>query len=196
MVLEKGVISLVLLIPGWSKVRKTYGSFFKFIFVCLYAIIWSIFSPWKPVDIQCVCSSSLSQNISIEHYKCITNTLVYKAEQVKMWHPLADSVFQLQEVLLSYIANPQLELALVMLIVPFVVNVSLSGSGGVVWTLPVNNPSPALQSIMFWVVDSLTMRKYKTMKSLDDSVKKADSVPGGSSEESRVRTGLFCRFFF
>ncbi|XP_017267088.1 transmembrane protein 110, like [Kryptolebias marmoratus] len=92
MVLEKGVISLVLLIPGWSK---------------------------------------------------------------------------LQEVLLSYIANPQLELALVMLIVPFIVN-----------------------SIMFWVVDSLMMRKYKTMKSLDDScdssVKKADSLPGGSSEESQV----------
>lgn len=92
MVLEKGVISLVLLVPGWSK---------------------------------------------------------------------------LQEVLLSYIANPQLELVLVMLIVPFIVN-----------------------SIMFWVVDSLMMRKYKTMKSLDDSydssVKKADSLPWATSEESRV----------
>uniref|UniRef100_A0A1A8DPP2 Transmembrane protein 110, like n=1 Tax=Nothobranchius kadleci TaxID=1051664 RepID=A0A1A8DPP2_NOTKA len=92
MVLEKGVISLVLLIPGWSK---------------------------------------------------------------------------LQEVLLSYIANPQLELALVMLIVPFIVN-----------------------SIMFWVVDSLTMRKHKTMKSLDDSCDssggKDDSLLGGSSEESQV----------
>ncbi|XP_073337095.1 transmembrane protein 110, like [Pagrus major] len=92
MVLEKGVISLVLLVPGWSK---------------------------------------------------------------------------LQEVLLSYIANPQLELVLVMLIVPFIVN-----------------------SIMFWVVDSLMMRKYKTMKSLDDScdssVKKADSLPWANSEESRV----------
>ncbi|KAG8005508.1 Store-operated calcium entry regulator STIMATE, partial [Nibea albiflora] len=83
MVLEKGVISLVLLVPGWSK---------------------------------------------------------------------------LQEVLLSYIANPQLELVLVMLIVPFIVN-----------------------SIMFWVVDSLMMRKYKTMKSLedscDDAAKKADALP-------------------
>ncbi|KAK2882914.1 transmembrane protein 110, like [Channa argus] len=92
MVLEKGVVSLVLLIPGWSK---------------------------------------------------------------------------LQEVLLSYIANPQLELALVMLIVPFIVN-----------------------SIMFWVVDSLMMRKYKTMKSLDDScdssVKKADSLPWENNDESRV----------
>ncbi|XP_036978316.1 transmembrane protein 110, like [Acanthopagrus latus] len=92
MVLEKGVISLVLLVPGWSK---------------------------------------------------------------------------LQEVLLSYISNPQLELVLVMLIVPFIVN-----------------------SIMFWVVDSLMMRKYKTMKSLDDSydssVKKADSLPRANSEESRV----------
>lgn len=33
-------------------------------------------------------------------------------------------LLQLQEVLLSYIANPQLELALVILIVPFIVNVS------------------------------------------------------------------------
>lgn len=92
MVLEKGVISLVLLVPGWSK---------------------------------------------------------------------------LQEVLLGYIANPQLELVLVMLIVPFIVN-----------------------SIMFWVVDSLTMRKYKTMKSLDDScdssAKKADSLPWENGDESRV----------
>ncbi|KAK2859129.1 hypothetical protein Q5P01_003749 [Channa striata] len=92
MVLEKGVVSLVLLVPGWSK---------------------------------------------------------------------------LQEVLLSYIANPQLELALVMLIVPFIVN-----------------------SIMFWVVDSLMMRKYKTMKTLDDScdssVEKADSLPWENNEESRV----------
>ncbi|KAA8580367.1 hypothetical protein FQN60_005902, partial [Etheostoma spectabile] len=75
----------------------------------------------------------------------------------------------LQEVLLSYIANPQLELVLVMLIVPFI-------------------------SIMFWVVDSLMMRKYKTMKSLDDScdsaVKKADSLPWANSEESLVRLKL------
>ncbi|XP_027128217.1 transmembrane protein 110, like [Larimichthys crocea] len=92
MVLEKGVISLVLLVPGWSK---------------------------------------------------------------------------LQEVLLGYIANPQLELVLVMLIVPFIVN-----------------------SIMFWVVDSLMMRKFKTLKSLedscDDSATKADTPPWTNSEESRV----------
>ncbi|KAM4614770.1 transmembrane protein 110, like [Polymixia lowei] len=73
----------------------------------------------------------------------------------------------LQEVLLSYIANPQLELVLVMLIVPFIVN-----------------------SIMFWVVDSLMMRKYKTTKSLDDScdstVNKASSLPWVNSDESRV----------
>lgn len=35
-------------------------------------------------------------------------------------------LLQLQEVLLSYIANPQLELVLVMLIVPFIVNVSVT----------------------------------------------------------------------
>ncbi|XP_068162985.1 transmembrane protein 110, like [Antennarius striatus] len=92
MVLEKGVVSLVLLIPGWSK---------------------------------------------------------------------------LQEVLLSYIANPQLELALVMLIVPFIVN-----------------------SVMFWVVDSLTMRKYKTMKSVDaddgGAAKTSDSPSCSTTDESRV----------
>ncbi|XP_061662211.1 transmembrane protein 110, like [Syngnathoides biaculeatus] len=92
MVLEKGVISLVLLVPGWSK---------------------------------------------------------------------------LQEVLLGYISNPQLELVLVMLIVPFVVN-----------------------SVMFWVVDSLTMRKLKNTKSLDDSCEvtpeKADASPWTVDDESQV----------
>ncbi|XP_077356835.1 transmembrane protein 110, like [Festucalex cinctus] len=92
MVLEKGAISLVLLVPGWSK---------------------------------------------------------------------------LQEVLLGYIANPQLELVLVMLIVPFIVN-----------------------SVMFWVVDSLTMRKLKNMKSLDDSCdvtpEKGDALPWAVNDESRV----------
>ncbi|KAM6985659.1 transmembrane protein 110, like [Aplochiton taeniatus] len=71
----------------------------------------------------------------------------------------------LQEVLLDYIPDPQLELALVMLIVPFIVN-----------------------SIMFWVVDSLMMRKYKTLKSLDDSCDsvRTDSLPWVPNEESQV----------
>ncbi|XP_061124736.1 transmembrane protein 110, like [Syngnathus typhle] len=89
MVLEKGVISLVLLVPGWSK---------------------------------------------------------------------------LQAVLLGYITNPQVELVLVMLIVPFIVN-----------------------SVMFWVVDSLTMRKSKSMKSPDDSCHVTPKKGGGGgAEESRV----------
>lgn len=73
---------------------------------------------------------------------------------------------ELQEVLLDYIPNPQLELVLVMLIVPFIVN-----------------------AIMFWVVDSLMMRKFKTIKSLDDtsgsSVKKADSLLCINSDETQ-----------
>lgn len=73
---------------------------------------------------------------------------------------------ELQEVLLGYIANPQLELVLVMLIVPFIVN-----------------------AIMFWVVDSLMMRKFKTIKSLDDtcdsSVRKADSLLCINSDETQ-----------
>ncbi|CAI9606442.1 unnamed protein product [Staurois parvus] len=48
---------------------------------------------------------------------------------------------KLQEILLDYIPDPKLELILVMLVVPFIVN-----------------------AIMFWVVDSLIMRKYKRMK--------------------------------
>lgn len=72
----------------------------------------------------------------------------------------------LEEVVLDYIPNPQLELAIVMLIVPFIVN-----------------------SIMFWVVDSLTMRKYKKMTSLEgsrDSPKQVDALPDESNDEAEV----------
>ncbi|XP_030336257.1 store-operated calcium entry regulator STIMATE-like isoform X1 [Strigops habroptila] len=51
---------------------------------------------------------------------------------------------KLQQILLGYIPNPQLELILVMLVVPFIVN-----------------------AIMFWVVDSLIMKKYKQKDTLD-----------------------------
>lgn len=72
----------------------------------------------------------------------------------------------LQEVLLDYIPNPQVELVLVMLIVPFVVN-----------------------SLMFWVVDSLMMRKYKTMAGIEgpsNSVKQVKELPSVASEETQV----------
>ncbi|KAM6092863.1 store-operated calcium entry regulator STIMATE-like isoform 1-T1 [Theristicus caerulescens] len=62
---------------------------------------------------------------------------------------------KLQQILLGYIPNPQLELILVMLVVPFIVN-----------------------AIMFWVVDSLIMRKYKQKETLDIS---------GSIETPRAR---------
>lgn len=71
----------------------------------------------------------------------------------------------LEEEVLDYIPNPQLELAIVMLIVPFVVN-----------------------SIMFWVVDSLTMRKYKKTTSQEgsrDSAKQVE-VPSVCSDEAEV----------
>ncbi|XP_067110161.1 transmembrane protein 110, like isoform X2 [Osmerus mordax] len=45
------------------------------------------------------------------------------------------------------------------------------------------------KSIMFWVVDSLMMRKYKSLKSLDDncgSPEKAEGSPWVTDEESRV----------
>uniref|UniRef100_A0A8C3RA03 Transmembrane protein 110 n=1 Tax=Cyanoderma ruficeps TaxID=181631 RepID=A0A8C3RA03_9PASS len=51
---------------------------------------------------------------------------------------------KLQQILLGYIPSPQLELVLVMFVVPFIVN-----------------------AIMFWVVDSLIMRKYKQKDTLD-----------------------------
>ncbi|KAM9402627.1 store-operated calcium entry regulator STIMATE-like isoform 2-T2 [Salvelinus alpinus] len=72
----------------------------------------------------------------------------------------------LQSVLLDYIPNPQVDLVLVMLIVPVIVN-----------------------SIMFWVVDSLMMRKYK-YKSLDDSCDPSTKVDSTASwvtgDESQV----------
>ncbi|XP_061922381.1 transmembrane protein 110, like [Entelurus aequoreus] len=70
---------------------------------------------------------------------------------------------KLQALLLGYIADPQLELVLVMLIVPFIVN-----------------------SIMFWVVDSLTMRKNKSLDDSCDSSLKADPLPWAVDDESRV----------
>ncbi|RLW02007.1 hypothetical protein DV515_00007601 [Chloebia gouldiae] len=62
---------------------------------------------------------------------------------------------KLQQILLGYIPNPQLELVLVMFVVPFIVN-----------------------AIMFWVVDSLIMRKYKQKDTLDIN---------GSTETPRAR---------
>ncbi|MBN3278729.1 STIMA regulator, partial [Polyodon spathula] len=73
---------------------------------------------------------------------------------------------KLQEVLLDSIPNPQLELVLVMLIVPFIVN-----------------------AIMFWVVDSLLMRKYKN-KITPESPESSKSVEVSArldDEESQVR---------
>ncbi|NXP85295.1 STIMA regulator, partial [Passerina amoena] len=61
----------------------------------------------------------------------------------------------LQQILLGYIPSPQLELVLVMFVVPFIVN-----------------------AIMFWVVDSLIMRKYKQKDALDIN---------GSTETPRAR---------
>ncbi|KAJ6666257.1 hypothetical protein lerEdw1_000529 [Lerista edwardsae] len=54
---------------------------------------------------------------------------------------------KLQEILLDYIPDPQLELVLVMLVVPFVVN-----------------------AVMFWVVDSLIMKKHKQKESLEGDI--------------------------
>ncbi|XP_034984503.2 store-operated calcium entry regulator STIMATE-like [Zootoca vivipara] len=53
---------------------------------------------------------------------------------------------KLQEILLNYIPDPQMELLLVMLVVPFIVN-----------------------AVMFWVVDSLIMKKRKQKESLEIS---------------------------
>lgn len=77
--------------------------------------------------------------------------------------------------MLSYMANPQLELVLVMLIVPFIVNVCHFYTIFKLffflwmhvrsWPLSLRHP---LQAVMFWVVDSLTMRKYKNLKSPEE----------------------------
>ncbi|NXN23894.1 STIMA regulator, partial [Nycticryphes semicollaris] len=80
---------------------------------------------------------------------------------------------QLKKVaLLNHIQNPQLELAIVMLIVPFFVN-----------------------SLMFWVVDDFLMKKGKTKAKLEEKEAGQDSRNGSkvwyrraaSHEESEVR---------
>ncbi|XP_023664630.2 transmembrane protein 110, like isoform X1 [Paramormyrops kingsleyae] len=73
---------------------------------------------------------------------------------------------RVQEVLLDYIPNAQLEVVLVMLIVPFLVN-----------------------AVMFWVVDSLMMRKYKTLVTMEekgDVVKQGEASSWATGEEAQV----------
>ncbi|NWX44087.1 STIMA regulator, partial [Steatornis caripensis] len=69
---------------------------------------------------------------------------------------------KLQQILLGYIPNPQLELILVMLVVPFIVN-----------------------AITFWVVDSLIMRKYKQKDTLDINGS-IETLQAGRTEESQM----------
>lgn len=81
---------------------------------------------------------------------------------------------KLQEILLDYIPDPKLELILVMLVVPFIVN-----------------------AIMFWVVDSLIMRKYKRMKLDPPCENNTDSLPVMKDNESQTLLGpspvrLYC----
>uniref|UniRef100_A0A8C6IW26 Uncharacterized protein n=1 Tax=Melopsittacus undulatus TaxID=13146 RepID=A0A8C6IW26_MELUD len=73
---------------------------------------------------------------------------------------------KLQQVLLGYIPNPQLELILVMLIVPFIVN-----------------------AIMFWVVDSLIMKKYKQKDTIDINGS-IETPHARRTEESQVLLSL------
>ncbi|XP_056425825.1 store-operated calcium entry regulator STIMATE-like [Hyla sarda] len=75
---------------------------------------------------------------------------------------------KLQEILLDYIPDPKLELVLVMLVVPFIVN-----------------------AIMFWVVDSLIMRKSKRL-GVDNGLKHSEDAHGLPSvvdEETQVLLG-------
>ncbi|XP_010712152.1 store-operated calcium entry regulator STIMATE-like isoform X1 [Meleagris gallopavo] len=80
---------------------------------------------------------------------------------------------KLQQILLSYIPNPQLELIVVMLVVPFIVN-----------------------AVLFWVVDSLIMRKHKQKDMLN--INGSTETPQARSEESQmiwledVPSGWFC----
>ncbi|MEE6481645.1 hypothetical protein FKM82_012925 [Ascaphus truei] len=74
---------------------------------------------------------------------------------------------KLQEILLDYIPDPQLELVLVMLVVPFIVN-----------------------AIMFWVVDSLIMKKYKKLNNyVLESDSAANGSPAAKDEESQALLG-------
>ncbi|KAM4035158.1 store-operated calcium entry regulator STIMATE-like [Anomaloglossus baeobatrachus] len=75
---------------------------------------------------------------------------------------------KLQEILLDYITDPKLELVLVMLVVPFIVN-----------------------AIMFWVVDSLIMRKDRGLKVENDlhNCEGTDGLPSVVDEETQALLG-------
>ncbi|XP_072003523.1 store-operated calcium entry regulator STIMATE-like [Engystomops pustulosus] len=75
---------------------------------------------------------------------------------------------KLQKILLDYIPDPKLELVLVMLVVPFIVN-----------------------AIMFWVVDSLIMRKYKRLIVDNDLIdsESADGSPSVVDDETQALLG-------
>ncbi|XP_075064692.1 store-operated calcium entry regulator STIMATE-like [Mixophyes fleayi] len=90
----------------------------------------------------------------------IEKTIISLVLLIKVW-------IKLQEILLDYITNPKLELVLVMLVVPFIVN-----------------------AIMFWLVDSLIMRKYKRIK-VDDPLenKLTPESPPVRDDETQVLLG-------
>lgn len=98
-------------------------------------------------------------------------------QQVK----LSFLLVQLQEVLLSYIANPQLELALVMLIVPFIVNVSRALQW--VWSVSPLQPQWHQSSV-------LSVHHVLGGGQPDDEEVQNDEEPGGLlrrlGEEGRV----------
>ena len=56
MVLEKGVISLVLLVPGWSKVRRYYS------YLCCVRVSWE---RWSSVRVSYSCSGVNTLNVSV-----------------------------------------------------------------------------------------------------------------------------------
>ncbi|XP_063782886.1 store-operated calcium entry regulator STIMATE-like [Pseudophryne corroboree] len=91
----------------------------------------------------------------------IEKTIISLVLLIKVW-------IKLQEILLDYIPNPKLELVLVMLVVPFIVNV-----------------------IMYWVVDSLIMRKYKRGKVNDifENKLNSDNLPPAADDETQVLLG-------
>ncbi|XP_021240362.1 store-operated calcium entry regulator STIMATE-like [Numida meleagris] len=94
--------------------------------------------------------------------QCILYVLIMLVEKTLIiFVLLIPSWKKLQQILLSYIPDPQVELVLVMFAVPLIVN-----------------------TIMLWVVDSLIMRKYKQKDTLD--INGSTETPHARSEESQV----------
>ncbi|XP_023051300.2 store-operated calcium entry regulator STIMATE isoform X1 [Piliocolobus tephrosceles] len=147
MIFEKSVVFIVLLILQWKKPPEA----------CTPLSRWALLAlPWlggcKPTAL---CKSTLRGTLP-EHQ------LLHVVSKGSLWTVSSGNPGH-EVALLNPIENPDLKLAIVMLIVPFFVN-----------------------ALMFWVVDNFLMRKGKTKAKLEERGANQDSRNGSKVRYRRA----------